>query len=710
VEVGYKYVGGERTDQVVIRVHVAHKRDDVPDAERIPETIEGVPTDVLESRFEEIADGGNYRPLCGGIDVGRNWSGADQGTLGAIVVDNKTHARMALSAHHVFFDPAEVTDYDITKDKALGASQPAGMDHIGFVQRAKYNKDVDAAVVELIPEADSVARVMDLVVTGIRDGGPPDHRGDELGARVAKRGRSTEWTEGRIEAVTGTFARQGGGVIQGAFSISSTGKPFCAPGDSGSVIVTKGGQVMGLLVIMSGRDSGVLGIAIPISTVLETMGVSMAYEGIGGFDLGDQADLGFAFDPNGTGRLDHLLFYRPGSGIAALIAHDKKDFPAIYRSNKDGSKTGTGIGDFPLTGGRDRAFAMEFSPDPTWPDTSRTCIVFYRPGEDVFVIMGTSAGGREFEHLFPSVLDSYMYTSEGGVGGYHLTSPLDRAFALDYRGTDFEKGRATTKGKLDAIVLYRPGSNRFWILSRDARGGFTRVYPDPTHSPAPDQGIGGYRLDSENDQAFAFDYDSTGHADHIVLYRPGSGRFWILGKAYDEANETYSYERVYPDPLNDPRPRPGEFPFVNPPDKGLGGYPLTDPRDRAFPFDFDGTGHADHIALYRPGAGIFWILAHRTDARGRPIFTRVFPDPDEAVPAADGLGPGQYNLAHKGDKAFAFDYTSSGRLDHLVLYRPGMKTCWIARRKKSADGKLIIPPVFESVYEAWGTKGGYPGR
>lgn len=67
VGVGYKYVAGERTDQVVIRVHVAHKRDDVPEAERIPETIDGVPTDVLESRFEEIADTGRYRPVCGGI-------------------------------------------------------------------------------------------------------------------------------------------------------------------------------------------------------------------------------------------------------------------------------------------------------------------------------------------------------------------------------------------------------------------------------------------------------------------------------------------------------------------------------------------------------------------------------------------------------------------------------------------------------------------
>lgn len=605
---------------------------------------------------------------------------------------------MALSCQHVFFSK-DVVSYDFGKDPELGTSQPSWGDrsrsgYVGSVQRAKYNDTVDAAVVNLTE--DSVARVMDLVLTGV--GKPPEHALGELGAAVSKRGRSTEWTHGFIEDVDLTVVRKDNTSLLGQFSIVSNVTAFAGPGDSGSVIVTKGGQVLGLLVMATGgaMNSVVKAIATPIATVLSAMGVSLAYEGIGGFDLDSPADLGFAYDPHGTGRLDHLVFYRPGSARATVIAHEGENFPAVYRSGEGEGKSGIGIGGYPLTDGSDRAFAMDFPADPAKPGPSGNSIVLYRPGADIFVIMGTYNQGRDFECLLPHVADIWSFQPDG-VGGYHLTSPLDRAFALDYRGKDHEEGRGGMPGRLDHVVLYRPGSNRFWILGRDGDD-FTRVYPDPAQSPAPDQGIGGYQLTDENDQAFAFDFNGNGHADHIALYRPGGGRFWIVGKKYDAAGKAH-YERVYPDPS-----------FKSPSDEGLGEYPLTDPRDRAFPFDFAGTGYADHIAVYRPGAGVFWILAHRTDTEGRPYFARVFPNPKVLNPATDGLGPGQYNLAHPNDKAFAFDYTGTGKLDHVVLYRPGAKTCWIARLKKPNPGKPGEPPVFESVYEAWGTQGGYPGR
>jgi hypothetical protein len=34
-------------------------------------------------------------------------------------------------------------------------------------------------------------------------------------------------------------------------------------------------------------------------------------------------------------------------------------------------------------------------------------------------------------------------------------------------------------------------------------------------------------------------------------------------------------------------------------------------------------------------------------------------------------GIGGYDLKSPADRAFAFDYDSSGKLDHLALYRPG---------------------------------------
>src|SRR2546429_5531773 len=44
------------------------------------------------------------------------------------------------------------------------------------------------------------------------------------------------------------------------------------------------------------------------------------------------------------------------------------------------------------------------------------------------------------------------------------------------------------------------------------------------------------------------------------------------------------------------------------PGNGIGGYDLRSPADRAFAFDYDGSGRLDHLALYRPGTGTIWIL------------------------------------------------------------------------------------------------------
>lgn len=50
VDVGYKYVGGKKTDVIAIRVYVRRKRN-VSEKEAIPKQICGIPTDVIESEF-----------------------------------------------------------------------------------------------------------------------------------------------------------------------------------------------------------------------------------------------------------------------------------------------------------------------------------------------------------------------------------------------------------------------------------------------------------------------------------------------------------------------------------------------------------------------------------------------------------------------------------------------------------------------------------
>jgi hypothetical protein len=212
-----------------------------------------------------------------------------------------------------------------------------------------------------------------------------------------------------------------------------------------------------------------------------------------------------------------------------------------------------------------------------------------------------------------------------GIDGYDLLKPEDRAFAFDY----------DSSGKLDHMVLYRPGTGAIYILEN--RGGvFNSVYAEGD----PGGGIGGFDLLDSADRACAFDYDSSGKLDHLVLYRPGDGSIFILKRSGANFVPVYN-------------------------DKGIGGFDLLDAADRAFAFDYDGSGKLDHLVLYRPGDGSIFILK-----RGGVNFVPVYKD----------KGIGGYDLKDANDRICAFDFTSGGKRDHLVCYRPGDRTIWILRR------------------------------
>jgi hypothetical protein len=244
----------------------------------------------------------------------------------------------------------------------------------------------------------------------------------------------------------------------------------------------------------------------------------------------------------------------------------------------------------------------------------------------------------------PAFVSVYHQGDPGvGIGGYDFKSPADRAFAFDYAHT----------GKLDHLAIYRPGTGTFWILKNEA-GVFSPVY----HQGDPGNGIGGYDLKSPADRAFAFDYDHSGKQDHIALYRPATGTFWIVKNAGGIFSPVYHQG----DPGN-----------------GIGGYDLKSPADHAFAFDYDHSGKLDHVALYRPATGTFWIMKN---AGG--TFSPVYHQGDP------GNGIGGYDLKSPADRAFAFDYDHSGKLDHIALYRPATGTFWIM---KNAGG--TFSPVYQ---------------
>src|SRR5215472_13805075 len=255
-----------------------------------------------------------------------------------------------------------------------------------------------------------------------------------------------------------------------------------------------------------------------------------------------------------------------------------------------------------------------------------------------------------------------MTTPKGsGIGGFDLGDWRDQVFAFYYDGA----------GKLDHLACYRPGTGTIWILKKvrdsDSPDAFTAVY----HQGDPGQGIGNYNLADIRDQVFAFDYDGTGKLDHLVCYRPGTGTIWILEKVSDNDSPD-AFSAVY---------------HQGDPGSGIGGFDLGDNRDRVFAFDYDGTGKLDHLVCYRPGTGMIRILK-RIHMDGLDTFTAVYHQGDP------GSGIGGFDLSNGGDRVFAFDYSGTGKLDHLVCYRPGTGTIWILKKVSNNDSPDAFLPVY----------------
>jgi hypothetical protein len=339
--------------------------------------------------------------------------------------------------------------------------------------------------------------------------------------------------------------------------------------------------------------------------------------GIGGYNLAEPADRVFAFDYNSSGKLDHLVLYRPGLGTLWILKNTAGAFSPVFAAGSPGN----GIGGYDLADPADRVFAFDYNSSGKLDH-----LVLYRPGLGTLWILKNTAGA--FSPVFA------VGSPGNGIGGYNLADPADRVFAFDYNNS----------GKLDHLVLYRPGLGTLWILKNIA-GAFSPVFA----VGSPGNGIGGYDLADPADRVFAFDYNSSGKLDHLVLYRPGLGTLWIL------KNTAGAFSPVYAE---------------GSPGHGISSYDLGDPRDRVFAFDYNNNGKLDHLVVYRPGSGTLFILKN-TGGVFSPVYAEGSP----------GTGIGDYDLKSDSDRAFAFDYNSTNNLNHLVLYRPGKGTIWILKQQ-----------------------------
>jgi DNA-binding winged helix-turn-helix (wHTH) protein len=299
---------------------------------------------------------------------------------------------------------------------------------------------------------------------------------------------------------------------------------------------------------------------------------------------------------------------------------------SVYRASHTPDHKGVGIGGYDLRSRSDQAFAFDYNHSGR-PDH----LALYRPGQGVIFFV-KNAGGT-----FISV-----YTG-GGLGQYDLKSAADRVIAFDYGHS----------GRQDHLVLYRTDAGIVAILRNDGDGIFTPVYQRS-------KGPGAVTRDTPADQVFAFDYDHSGKLDHLVLYHPGTGTVEIFTNAGGTLAPVCAQSA------------PPESTCV---------YDLQRPGSQALAFDYDHTGKLDHLVFYRPGAGTIAILKNLEGA---------------FVPVYEGQGIGGYNLKSANDRALAFDYGHSARPDHLLLYRPG---AGLASILKNTGG------TFSPVYEGYGIAG-----
>ena len=287
VDVGYKEVGGQRTGQIAIRVHVAAKTDDIPDDQRVPSEIDGVVTDVLERRYElhmltqqlldvaPQADTTHYATLQGGISMGpsRVINGfIFAGTLGAIVIDNATNQHAALTNFHVACvdNTFSIGDRMVQPSRIDGGVVPT--DEFGSLARETLSANVDGAVISIDPGRSSQCQIADIgLVRGTTAA--------TLGMAVRKRGRTTLLTYGSVDGLSLSVNIDYGDGIgvrtltnQISIAADTTRNPlFSDHGDSGSVIVNDTGFVVGLLFAGTGTST----VANPIAAVLSELNISM---------------------------------------------------------------------------------------------------------------------------------------------------------------------------------------------------------------------------------------------------------------------------------------------------------------------------------------------------------------------------------------------------------------------------------------------------
>ncbi len=254
VGIGYKEVGGKETTDLCVQVYVEKK---IPKAELttealIPETIDGLPTDVIEVGIIEAQSyTACVRPARPGYSIGHYRITA--GTFGCLVQSCQTCRTYILSNNHVLANSNQARIGDPILQPGPADQKPcepriiarlAAFVPISFASNT-YNL-VDAAIAQ--------PRSPVLVIPYLPNGTLPlGTKAARLRMNVYKFGRTTQFTRGQIRGIDVTVRVHYGRRKTANFRNQILTTNMSRGGDSGSLLLSGDGYAVGLLFAGSSR-------------------------------------------------------------------------------------------------------------------------------------------------------------------------------------------------------------------------------------------------------------------------------------------------------------------------------------------------------------------------------------------------------------------------------------------------------------------------
>lgn len=297
IGVGRKVVANKVTKSLSVRVYVTQKlpKTLLPAAARVPETLEGVPTDVIESPPAFLAASAlpppcsirrtrPQRPLRGGISAANE--SVNAGTLTALCHSTRpadAGRRFILGNNHTFADlgvaplgspilQPSPRDGGTANDQIATLARFVPIDETDTAANL-----VDAALAELIPGALMQSDICTL-------GAPQGTSQPELDASVQKHGRTTGFTTGIIDDPSIDFLiplsrtnpdRVSRFIRQIRIRPSPDMAVFAQGGDSGALVTTRAdNRAIGLL--FACPDDGSFAYANPIAEVMTALEITFA--------------------------------------------------------------------------------------------------------------------------------------------------------------------------------------------------------------------------------------------------------------------------------------------------------------------------------------------------------------------------------------------------------------------------------------------------